>query len=255
MATNPAARGPHDATAATRGAKPTIKLRELVELLAHDVRHEYIRGRRTWDANIGVVGRLYTPGPRLDQPEYNADDELVRESFWLRATKFLLGHEFDPLACVSAMFTDAFGGAFDPWPERLISKRNLDGFAAATLAAANTIPAEFAFQQSVCRRYTALIKEDEHLTGQELFARVLLDETINMSALFRYCLARNVKLEEAAGQFFRPALLQYVLHADTYDRVWKQWIPKSLHVVGLRARLYLKGLLHDGKAAGTENRD
>lgn len=221
-----------------------------MRLVAQDIRTEYVRGRRAWESNKGVViVKPYIPGQRLDSPVYDSNDELLTESLWVRAAKFLLGAGFDPLACVNSMFTDAFNSSRTPWPESLISPCSSRIFEIATEESRRQLPAAFAFQQQLCRRTTCLIREDEELAGAALFSRVLLDDTNGLSPLFRYCLARSVGLNVASDRFFKAALLQYLVHTDTYDKVWDNWVPQSLRDIGVQARLILKGFQNGGKAA------
>lgn len=206
-------------------------------------REEYIRQRRLWEENRSIDRKSrYRPSPRYDEPQFDAQDNQVQERFWVRAVKFLLARDFDPVACVTSLFTTAGNSPHPPWPNHLVSTRNAELFSEATEASGVRVGASLVYQKNRCRLITTLLAADEGLRGADLFRRVLLDETLELSDLFRYCMAVSVELADVAAHFKRRALLQYLLHVTKYDQFWGELIPKGFRKTGEQAKLLLKGL-------------
>jgi hypothetical protein len=66
----------------------------------------------------------------------------------------------------------------------------------------------------------------------EAWREVLLDYSLPLSALFRYCLAKslvregNERFESVAEEFRVAAALQYLRNPRSYDEIWgPDWIP------------------------------
>ena len=68
------------------------------------------------------------------------------------------------------------------------------------------------------------MQEGEEVTTEQLQRSVLWDETLTLSALFRYCLARREGLKDVAHHYRLGAAMQYMRHHEDYDAVWGDWI-------------------------------
>lgn len=72
-----------------------------------------------------------------------------------------------------------------------------------------------------------------YASRDDAWISVLVNDEIGLSALFRYCLARDIankqrnrRFLDVASAYKRAAAVQYVRHADVYDEVWgDKWIP------------------------------
>jgi hypothetical protein len=73
-------------------------------------------------------------------------------------------------------------------------------------------------------------------TDAEALRFMLLDTSLSLSALFRYCAAVGGGLDDVAAEFFEPALWQYFFDRELYDSIWEGYIPDSLRQAAAAAR-------------------
>jgi hypothetical protein len=77
----------------------------------------------------------------------------------------------------------------------------------------------------------AMLREEDYfpeLTARRWLAGALADDTVNLSPLYRYCVAVGENLPKHMKIFKSMALRQYVVAQDLYDEVWGGWIPEHL---------------------------
>ena len=80
---------------------------------------------------------------------------------------------------------------------------------------------------------------DDHLSREQKLNAALLDETMSMTALFRYCVAHREQLESVCNYYRLEDLAQYVAHSKGYDRVWGSLPPEDLRRNGVELRRML----------------
>jgi hypothetical protein len=85
----------------------------------------------------------------------------------------------------------------------------------------------FHTQQAIARSQIAYCAEFNQ-SYEQTFAMVLLDESLQLTAMFRYCLAVGEKLDAIAARYKDAAVLEYLSSPDDYDKYWGEWIPQQL---------------------------
>jgi hypothetical protein len=89
------------------------------------------------------------------------------------------------------------------------------------------MPWQLRHQKQVCQFALSELFETTDWTRDQIIGSVLFDETLNMSALFRYCFADGQKIERVKDEYREQAVLQYMRHPKAYDFIWGTLLPKG----------------------------
>lgn len=168
-----------------------------------------------------------------------------RRTEWESAVRFFLRHGLNFQRCVKARFDQARqagGKMFHVHPNTLASDKYLKLYQAACATLRDEMQAEFNSQRSTCHDYL-LTTAYKYAFADKIQALryTLFDESVQLSNLFRYCLAVSENLHDVAGHYAEPAMAQYLLSPQEYDQVWKEYIPAAFR---RRAITLTGGLLH-----------
>ena len=77
------------------------------------------------------------------------------------------------------------------------------------------------------------MRKDSASSEDAALVSVLLDDTVELSPLFRYCAAvfsRNNDPErfgKVIEYYYEPALVQYMRSKKNYDEIWREFIPED----------------------------
>lgn len=63
-------------------------------------------------------------------------------------------------------------------------------------------------------------------TPHQIRESLLTDESLELTALFRFCLAESENLNEISQRYYERAAAQYATHASIYNKVWGKWLPR-----------------------------
>lgn len=164
----------------------------------------------------------YMPGPYWD-----GDARKNREPIWPSIARFLIHNKVEPETYVRQVFRLARSAAQTLMPNQVATQGALKLFREWQPHYGKLVQQAFHTQQGIARAQLAYCAEFE-LGREDTWKMVLLDESLQMTAMFRYCLACSEKLPNIAARYREAAVLEYSSSPDNYDKYWGEWIPQEL---------------------------
>lgn len=223
--------------------------KKTIDTLAGRIREVYCQERNLWHHRH--QGRLTdwgaAPVPRYD----GGVDEMGRhwKNIWMEIAKFVITKKVDFAAFVRAQFTLASKRPVDPF--HLHNDKAYSIYLSVAQRSSTRLSQLFAAQRKVFTKEVAKLspcKISRRWSDEQVFRAVLGNRLIQLSALFRYCVARHERYEDLAEKYFQWAVEQYLDSPEDYDRIWGEWIPGDF-------RDGLKDLITRANYLGTEEED
>ncbi len=146
---------------------------------------------------------------------------------WPKIALFVLKHKLDPERFVKAQFLK-LGMKRAPTPNFLVGQKALDKYYAWPEFEEISEQEIKSALMSGTSIYNLQVEEIRAITGwpaDKVNLSVLMDTTLGMSAIFRYCMACKVKQPKAARYYFRAAAWQYCREDKLYDEFWGDFVP------------------------------
>lgn len=189
-----------------------------LDRLAKHIRSIYIAERRRQAVLRGYHSRPYVPGRHWD-------GDGKREAIWPQLALWSIQHELEPQLLVRAVFaarTDIM-----PEPNMLKGERALELYNHYRERYYELLQRSFDSQRrSVVVETTKLrVQYGDKWDQARIYEAVIGDPNLELTALFRYCLACAARRKDLASRYYTAAVLQYVPCRDFYERVWKHWLP------------------------------
>jgi hypothetical protein len=207
---------------------------EEAELVVGDMadvcREIYIRERQLFQSRMHGDDRAYIPGPKWDGTAF--PDCYSQESVWPKIARFVLEKSLDPYICIWSRFQLQVSKNIPrpPMPNQIALDKYSDMYDEAVEARGDAIMHQFEFEKSYLVTEMRLLgRSDPKMENREVFETVLLDETIPVSPLLRYCIATQEDFSDIGAWFFASACKQYQRFPELYDEHWAAAkIPKEL---------------------------
>lgn len=195
--------------------------------LSERVRTAWIEEVRRY--HLRTTGRVssYVPGPRLD----GGRDAHGRRftAVWPKLAEFIIKHGVDPVGFVKAQFK-----ADRPPlnPSMLLNTAAIERY--RKFSDNKEFEREVMLSKEVQTRaaaasleyYRKLYKYDTELS----YKAMLLDDSLGLSSLYRYCVAKLIGEEDVAALFLNFAAMQYSEGPAVFDTVYKDWITDELRI-------------------------
>jgi len=219
--------------------------------LTEMLRSQYIALREAAEGARRGWHVAYEPRSRWDGgfDKYNRNAQAYTP-FWPRLTRFVLQNRLDPLSYLRQIFLVWGAHQVIPLPNQTIGpvawRHYCRMFSLSDVA--GSLQEAFKAQCATAVCAAAAFSDQPEWPDQEIRRFVLLDETLQLSALFRYCLAVEHGLRAIAQKFCQTATFQYFPHPDEYDAVWGPRIPAEFR---RRARELFSALLAEAKKRPT----
>ena len=145
---------------------------------------------------------------------------------WERAVKFFLGHKLNIERCLIVRFALAGQSKVDSvWPNTLASPKYLEDYLKASEGQVEDLQIALNVERAICRNYLLGIEGDNDPNTTTVLRRAITSKQLNLSPLFRYCLAKEVNFVDLARRFYRAAKEQYLCAPEEYREVWKNGLP------------------------------
>lgn len=215
--------------------------------VALQLRNCYIEERRRHINNQRVSVHAYEPakwqdslGEESDNLEGEAARHCGRSDQWIRLARKVILKRVDPSLFVRRQFDVLPPNAEPPWPSSLSSKEAWSNFDHGQAISYGQIQVAFRSQKEMMEGEVVLAR-DSVRTDMAAWADVLLDDEVQLSHLFRYCMALSIvkgikpgkgskkakkDFSSIAKDFKVGAALQYIRDPNSYDKIWgKDWIP------------------------------
>lgn len=216
---------------ARRLADPGARYSDEEHRLALKLKKVYTEEMRRYLVSKGREGGAYyepsrafdgfdNPGPEQGKP---------RPAVWLKVARAVVARGYDVEEYVRAQF-EVFRQEGPPTPAHLLSDRSVQSYEYARDAAPSEAVPSLSTQVHVARtRILEALSADRSTSPHDAWRRVISDPTLQLTPLFRYCLAASEGLEFAdmAESFKEDAALQYCRNPRAYDSEWRDVIPRS----------------------------
>jgi len=190
---------------------------------ADALRHLYEHERAAWAARRlqkAAQGRSTRP----------CGQARAADPLWDRLATFCQNRDIEPHSYIQWVF-DTSLSARPPEPIQLLNPQLADAYLAAARDFPAAVTVALRVQKQTARTYIRLGQQPVKQTPHDVWAAVLLDETLPLSALFRFGLATSIggeRFERIASRYEAAAARQYRRCPHVYDTVWGKWVPKRL---------------------------
>jgi hypothetical protein len=182
------------------------------------------------------VLKEYQPSAKLwggadgdtDMPEVKA-----RENIWLKHAVTLLQEGIDPEAYVMRVFASIGGVCTSiPEPSQLLSRRSRDLYVNGLPYLQERERIAFDSQCAAAKLKVRVNHVVHELLLDEAILDVLHDGGAEISTLFRYCWASDLRKPAVYGSFLQAvrnsAAIAYWGMREVYDPIWGKFIPREL---------------------------
>lgn len=201
---------------------------DLLQAYAAAIREAYCSTRNRWhQMNEGIDSDWGGhPLPRYDGGMDSAG--RMHRSIWERIARFIIEKRVSPIRYIEAQFRSVVGTP--PEPGSLCSEFAYRRYEGHNQAEVSVLSRLFKFQKEKLAlesvKFCAL--RTMGWTDRDVCSAVLQNTQVEMSALFRYCEAVRVGLDDVAEEFQTAASIQYLASPEAYDEVWGDYIPVHL---------------------------
>jgi len=188
--------------------------------MARIIRAIYILERRRKEEALTGLPSHYRSHVMWDGGEHRG---RTYSSVWLKIARFVLEHRLEPVLLIEAQFRKPSKIVLEP--TGILSSDALFVYQEFTQYLDAHEPISFNHQKQVCRNAAADLYAATNWTDDEIMGSVLFDESLAMTPLFRYCMAKSLKIERVYTDYLHKAVLQYIPRKQLYDNVWGNFIP------------------------------
>ncbi len=160
-----------------------------------------------------------------------------RRAIWYDVARLALAERIEPGELIEAAFSVADEGCL-PEPTSLLSPAVVARARDRRGLAVENFRVALDAQQNIWMIEVYLIKRRADCDFETAASRALKNRRLDLSALFRHCMATGAGDVEVAGLFEEAAFEQYLPIKWAYDRAWGEFIPAALKD---RANRFLRG--------------
>ncbi len=186
-------------------------------------RETYVAYRQLQNSLSGER-KQYDPGYQWDGGTVKRNGkEVTYRPIWPRLAAFMLEHRLEPAACIAYRCSHVDDGS-RLYPNHLLDETWLKELTASCRVRGSSVAESLRNQVMVC---TSAIMDarEEGLTRKQANLFVLLDLSLELSPLFRYCLLRAERLPKSADRFLAGAAVQFLRSPVAYTKHWGKWLP------------------------------
>jgi len=158
---------------------------------------------------------------------YISDRRVHVPSPMLRLADFFLDRQIEPLPYMQCIFRK-WRSPTPPQVNHLMSAQALGLYEDEMRRVPDELQRKLEMCDRLLRQRFSLNTLHHHMDEEQAAIRALLDIRIELSPLFRYCMAYAGNYAKIAAQFQNAALLEYTPLRDQYDQIWGDLIPKVL---------------------------
>ncbi len=194
--------------------------------LSRVVRAVYVRCRSLAESMRRAVKFDYRPPRSYDQGS-GGGERKVQAPVWLRLARWLVGHKLEPLRYVHYHLLQPDLERM-PEPADLMSATARERFLAQRRQRLGDVRRALPAERTAFFEAVSLAELMTGKQGTEIWGDVLTDDTVSLSPLFRYCLAKSVggvSFERIAAYYRSSALAQFSQYPAAYARYWEAVLP------------------------------
>lgn len=196
----------------------------LLDEMADRCREAYVFERLSYESQTTGL-TTYKSSPKWDGGEDSRG--RVHKPVWPKMATFMLKHSLDPYRCIRYLFAARKNHLHPVLPNQIALPKHLPEFQGEMDVLKREIWNAFKFQKALFETKMGVSPLVGTVSTKQLWTLLLLNETLELSPLFRYCLAEDEGLKDVAKRYFHRALFQYILMPEEYDSCWEKWIPED----------------------------
>lgn len=228
--------------------------------LATEIRKIYVRERSEYESLKCGQTVVWKPAKRYDgRAPIETDDGIVLQkgtvSAWLKLAKFFAEHRIEPRAYIQSQFEATAHRDRALNPDQLTSPAAQFRWRKAKRKKEEYIKLALTLQSSLASAEIQLLQHYAGKSPEDAAAVVLCNNGLELSALFRYCLARSIRgkrFRQIARSFEVEACLQFERFRTYYLRHWKSVLPDGF---SKRSREIYEFLLWEPQNDGKEDEE
>ena len=156
----------------------------------------------------------------------SAQGKVYNKPTWLVIVRFTLANQISPILLRRATFRER-KSIRPPYPNQFCSPLALQRARIHT-----SLPAvfreKFKIEDARFKAETGRRLVFDHMDGKTAAIQTLLDPANEISALYRFCVARRGGAEDVIKRFKRDAFQMYVFDRELFDLSWGKRIPREL---------------------------
>jgi hypothetical protein len=195
--------------------------------LASEIRIAYIMAYRAhFQARHGVPSNFGSrPMPRWDGGE--ASDGRNYQPIWYKIAQVALQQGISPLDLIAGAF-HGWDAKDPPWPTNLLSAKAIAYAQNNPGVTIEDTKRALQVQKDLWRIQIHLYQQERQCDFGTAARAALRNRRLELSSIFRYCLALDGGDPETAALFADGALKQYIFDRRAYDEGWGDLIPAAL---------------------------
>lgn len=208
--------------------------------LSADIKRAYLQERRQFYLRTRGSETGYMPrSDAIESWDGGRDARGVNhKSIWEAIAKFALQHQVDPVELVRATF-EMCNHNEAPLPNMVKSQKALEALKYVQENNVDEVKRRFSCYAVEAKRTFFLWRMGRDIGDKEVWKEVVTSPQVSFSALFRFLLANDVKLEQAAEYWKNQALQEYIRAPNLYNEALGDNIPASFREEAARTRAVL----------------
>jgi len=205
-----------------------------------ELKNTYTLQRRLYETQRDGVVSTYRPAKKYDGASkslYGADDVTLEGkerpliNLWEYLAAKLFRRDIKPTDYVERVFATMRGEVVScPMPTQLLSDTWYERYKTSAESILREVESDFRTQRQVARSEVVVNITCGDMSNEKAIFEAVTDPNINLTDLFRYCLALSVDDEmvrSAAERFWVGAALEYHPRRRQYKKVWGGYIPRE----------------------------
>jgi hypothetical protein len=202
----------------------------------------YTQERGRWESFKSGKLVIYKPPRSYDGRsavtlDGEVEIEIAKSSVWQRIVDWCDARKIQPEEYVRSAFVDLEMLLAAPEPNQLMSQRYMAKWEKISDGMVERLRVSLISQKSIARRHI-IVNQSFHGDTPEFAQRlVLTDSSLDLSPLFRYCLAVSIgtkPMRKIARKFQAEAVLQFECHRTLYKTVWASVLPEGFSAMSKR---------------------
>lgn len=211
------------------------------------VRRIYIEERTRYEHRRHGAAGTYHPPKDWDgrSAQYLEDGPRVqkgRRAVWEDLAETLLHHRIEPHAYMSAIFGDLSINERPPNPDVLRGEKCLARWDEIRAGKEKEVELSLRLETQRASQKMAYYQRVMSFTAKRAHRTTLVDDSLPLSPLFRYCVAYDMRYDDIAEHYFAQAVQQFMRYEDFYLKHWKRILPKRFAEKAKRAYRQLTGV-------------
>src|SRR5262245_20407596 len=219
---------------------PSIREAKLARL----IRAAYQAERSRYETVLSGRPVAWRIARRYDEGEAAGPEHRGVPPVWPVLARWFLANRLDPFTYIAYQFARVLLSR-PPEPDRLTRPEYLAHYRQGKKLARKATRRELRLQVDTANRQIRLHVHGYEQPREDAWAAVLLDEGLELGALFRYCLAHSIggdRFDRIAGRYEVPAAVQYRRDVGAYKATWQALLPDGFHKRSRKIYLRTLGL-------------